>query len=138
MSFKKVLSALLCALFLITAVVPALADGRPIHQSTKTETITGLGVSAEYYANFIGKYATGEITLTFLPDPSNQLLPGDYDTYVVFDVTDVDNNWEVIGPANHGGMTCSYTVHTTSGANILTATYHYYVNYSPRKTITLS
>lgn len=128
MSFKKTIAALLCALFLVTAVVPALADERAIHQSTKTETITGLGVSAEYYANFIGKYATGEITLTFLPDPTNQLLEGSYYTRVVFELWDVDDNYTYYYPSTTGGMIYSKTIQTSSGKNVSYALYHFYVN----------
>lgn len=140
MSFKKTLSALLCALFLVTAVVPVMADEGILrsHASSYNEPLNGIGVQAFYSCSFSGNAVTGAITLSYLSDPSNHLPASDYTTYITFKVWDIYGGYTECIPMPYGNMTYNRTVTTGTLEDVDHARCLYYVNGNYKHTLYLS
>ena len=77
MNTKRILSALLCALFLVTAVVPVYADS----SDYDSHIDYGLGVRATPTSYLCSSYAKSTLKLAFV-NGVNHLPQSDYVTYI--------------------------------------------------------
>ena len=139
MKCSKIIAALLCAVMLAAAALPALADERAYRYGSTTGTLSSIGVSVLYEAEFSGKKATADFTLTYLPDPSNHLPSNDYTTKAIMEMQDYNGGYTYYNPWQHQvGMTGHFTCNTASGLSVSSALYYYYVNGTYRTYLSLS
>ena len=125
---KKSTAALLCAIFLVTAVVPAFALSGT---KTKNANITGIGVHVCCTSSISLVKATAKVVLSYLPDPSNHLPESDYTCKAWIDIDDGNN----IGRYSHPNYVVGMSTTTTLDLDPLhypytpvSSTYNYWVN----------
>ena len=126
MKIKKLICALMCALLLVTAVMPA-------HALAGTDSDThieyGLGVQVECNSVINNALARGKIECSFVNGVSH-LPEGDYTCRIVLGIGYTNGIWINLDSTNITTMTLTSTWTHASGYTPNAASFKYYVNSS--------
>ena len=118
MKRSKVIAALLCAVMLAAAALPALALSGTRYTNADLNSI---GVHALCTSKVTLVKATAMLELTYLPDPSNHMPESDYTCKAWVDVEDDTGNGVYYHPTYVVGMS------TTTVKNIASLSFTPYV-----------